>query len=421
MSVVKKYLSRQKLDLQNISAPEKGLKMVVVIPCFMEPDITTTLLSLWHTEPVDCVVEIIVVVNSSERSSDQQIEFNRQTYRQLIKFAKVHQRKGVRFLPILIEGASRKHAGVGLARKTGMDLALQRFVQVDQPNGILVSLDADTLVSQNYLSAICHFFCKHPKAVGANLAFAHKKMASSNNPNVYLATLTYELYLRYFRQALKFTGFPYAHHTIGSCFTISAEAYAKVGGMPRKQAGEDFYLLHKLFPMGHFGEIVKASVFPAARESDRVPFGTGPMVTRVLQNNSQLSTYPLDLFLCLKRFFEVWPILFNQPKTDLSSLGLDTRLLQFLKTQKFEQELWRVSQNSASEETFVKQLFAAFNAFKVIQFLNETTVLASDKNDVLVESVRLLKALGVDAFGTDVRSLLAIFRGIDDGGFSADY
>ena len=38
-----------------------------------------------------------------------------------------------------------KDAGVGLARKTGMDEALYRFNMLGKPEGIILSYDADSL------------------------------------------------------------------------------------------------------------------------------------------------------------------------------------------------------------------------------------------------------------------------------------
>ena len=64
--------------------------------------------------------------------------------------------------------------------------------------------------------------------------------------------------------------------TIGSAFAVTANAYIKRGGMTRSQAGEDFYFLQTLAQIGTVGEITTTKVYPSARLSDRIPFGTGP-------------------------------------------------------------------------------------------------------------------------------------------------
>ena len=45
---------------------------------------------------------------------------------------------------------------------------------------------------------------------------------------------------------LGFAGSPYAYHSVGSTLAVRAEAYAIVRGVPKRAAGEDFYLLDKL-------------------------------------------------------------------------------------------------------------------------------------------------------------------------------
>ena len=51
---------------------------------------------------------------------------------------------------------AHKHAGVGWGRKIGMDLALKRFLHLNK-NGLIVGLDADTIVEENYLNSIFRF------------------------------------------------------------------------------------------------------------------------------------------------------------------------------------------------------------------------------------------------------------------------
>ena len=47
-----------------------------------------------------------------------------------------------------------KHAGVGLARKIGMDMAAYRLEQVQQRTAPIVCFDADSRCAPNYLKAI---------------------------------------------------------------------------------------------------------------------------------------------------------------------------------------------------------------------------------------------------------------------------
>jgi len=104
---------------------------------------------------------------------------------------------------------------------------------------------------------------------------------------------------------LDFAGFPDSIYTIGSAFAVRAEAYVKQGGMNRRQAGEDFYFLNKLTKLGTVAEINDAFVFPSARVSDRVPFGTGAAMTKWMNEDEDLTkTYNFAAFQDLKRLFD---------------------------------------------------------------------------------------------------------------------
>ena len=100
------------------------------------------------------------------------------------------------------------------------------------------------------------------------------------DPKQRLGIQLYEDYLHYYKKALDYAGFPDSIYTIGSAFAVRADAYVKQGGMNRRQAGEDFYFLNKLTKLGKITEINDAYVYPSARVSDRVPFGTGAAMNK---------------------------------------------------------------------------------------------------------------------------------------------
>jgi hypothetical protein len=96
------------------------------------------------------------------------------------------------------------------------------------------------------------------------------------------ATLRYELSLRYYVLGLRSAASPYAFHTIGSLLSVAASSYANVRGFPRRQAGEDFYMLNKLAKLGPVHRLAGAPVRIRSRRSTRAPFGTGPAVVALL-------------------------------------------------------------------------------------------------------------------------------------------
>src|SRR5204862_3217619 len=132
------------------------------------------------------------------------------------------------------------------------------------------------------------------------------------------------LHLRYYIQALRYAGFPHAHHTIGSCMAVRAGEYRQQGGMNKRKAGEDFYFLHKIIPLGGFGDLTGTTVYPSPRPSDRVPFGTGKAVRENLPGR-QIKTYPLDAFLDLKQMIARVPKMYRcgkeRRREDLAALS----------------------------------------------------------------------------------------------------
>ncbi|MCA1747279.1 MAG: hypothetical protein LC655_06250, partial [Bacteroidales bacterium] len=191
-------------------------------------------------------------------------------------------------------------------------------------DGIIVSLDADTVVRRDYLRAVEDHFSRHPRASGCSISFEHPLSQQKYNrlfykpndqsatpskesrsdqqlsadhisrdndyeiqlprenfpPIVFDAVTNYELHQRYYLLAVRYTGYPYAYHTVGSCFAVQVEAYCRAGGMSRRKAGEDFYFIQKVAMQGGFTECRSTRVYPSPRPSDRVPFGTGPDISR---------------------------------------------------------------------------------------------------------------------------------------------
>ena len=232
----KPYIERQKAEYKSVALPsELNAGMIVVIPAFNEPALFDTLHSLRACSRPNVNLLTVIVFNSGEHSDEKVVEQNRLSYEQTLLFADKYNEPRFHFFPLLFERLPRKHAGVGLARKTGMDLAVAHFLHNGSARGIIVSLDADCTVSENFLVSIFDAFSddKHLNTTVHN--FFHR--VEKNNPQMENAVRQYELYIHYFRQMLRETGFPYYHHTIGSAFAVAADAYVRVGGMGRQQGG----------------------------------------------------------------------------------------------------------------------------------------------------------------------------------------
>lgn len=369
-----KYIQKQRAEYLVEKLPiDFSADIVVVIPCYDEPNIHETLDSLNKCLPPTSKAIVVIVINAGEHSPESVVKKNRKTFRELVLFAKNELNNQIFFKPFLFENLPKKHAGVGLARKIGMDLAINYFFRTQNANGIIASLDADCIVSENYLASIFNTFSRNEKLCASVFDFRHR--VENNNPEITAAIHQYEKYLHYFSHALQFIGFPYYYVTIGSAFAVSADAYVRVGGMGRQQGGEDFYFLQKVFALEQTVELHDVTVFPIARFSDRIPFGTGPALQKIIaEPNRQFNVYAFEAFEVLKLFFDCIDDFYG---SDIQSITqkIGTQHLavrQFVKIIDFLTNLEDCNANSASLQSFRKRFFHHFNAFRIIKFLNFT-------------------------------------------------
>jgi len=74
------YLNRYSFREELITEiPKDDLGIVVVIPCCNEPDLTASLQSLYTCDEPICNVEVIVVINASERAEETVLVQNRKS------------------------------------------------------------------------------------------------------------------------------------------------------------------------------------------------------------------------------------------------------------------------------------------------------------------------------------------------------
>ena len=183
-----------------------------------------------------------------------------------------------------LEGETPRHQGVGRARRVGCDLALALMDKGSITSPWIVSGDADCQWPPGF------FQQRWPDEASAiTLPFTHH--GRENDP-ISAATLLYELKLHHYVLHLAALGSPYAFHALGSSFAVSANAYAKVRGVPLRSAGEDFYLLNKLAKVGSIHRATGPCITITSRQSPRVPFGTGPAVQHLLETGD-MSSAPL--------------------------------------------------------------------------------------------------------------------------------
>jgi hypothetical protein len=374
MGFADQYFQKQKDFKLHIKAvPHKDLRFVVVIPCYYENNLIHSLSSLYDCYKPQSTVEIIVVINSSLNDSSKIKQHNLKTLKQAGEWIKGHQDSKFQYHLIYVPDLPPKFAGAGLARKIGMDEAVSRFDTVQNKSGIIISFDADSICDNNYFIEIEKSFNKYPDADGCSIYFEHPLSGNDFAEPVYRAICLYELHLRYYVQSLRVISFPYAYHTVGSCFAVKALAYVRQGGMNKRKAGEDFYFLHKIIPLGRFIDINTTCVIPSPRPSGRVPFGTGSAVSRFLtKEGSSLMTYNPSSFEALKRLLEVYPHFFKTTAAGSEKIirQLPMPVKDFLHQIRAAGKIDEINRNCNNTGSFSRRFLAWFNAFTVLRFLN---------------------------------------------------
>ncbi len=415
------YLGKQKGFKPYFSEiPSERLGFVVVIPAFLERDLIATLESLLNCRKPENHVEVMVVLNIPENAGPDMIAENRHSAGLTASWMKKFSAPVFRFLLVDSLIMPMKDAGVGLARKTGMDEAVHRFNIHNNSGGIILSLDADSLCDTNYFMAIQETLENQPSTNGFNLYFEHPVSGPGYSEAIYRGITSYELHLRYLNLFTRFTGFPYAFHTIGSCFGVRADAYVREGGMNRRKAGEDFYFLHKIISLGHFMEINSTCVIPSPRESGRVPFGTGAAIGKYLASGEQeILTYPPACFHDLRDFFREANRMFHMNRGELALLvnRQSPALRTFLSEIQAVYAILVIQANSGSAAAFVKRFFRWFDAFRVIKFLNHASRTCYGRMPINQAARIYLSDTGRPAMqpmDTDM-DLLRILRGIEKG------
>jgi hypothetical protein len=177
-----------------------------------------------------------------------------------------------------------------------MDEAVRRFDATDNPGGAIVCLDADCTVEKNYFVSIEKELLNSKKHTSCSLYFEHPFQSDKSGSGGCRNIVSYELHLRYYVCALRTIGYPYAFHTVGSAMAVKAGEYVSVGGMNRREA-ERFFISSETGSVGYLIFLNSTAVYPSARESMRVPFGTGATISMLSGKQGQhFLTYDFGAF-----------------------------------------------------------------------------------------------------------------------------
>jgi len=253
------------------------------------------------------------------------------------------------------KGWRKNNAGVGWARKT----LFEEILKTANNEDVIISLDADTLFQETYFQSIGENFSKNKIDV-ISVPYYHKL---TEDDHINCAILRYEIYLRNYFINMHRIGSPYTFTAIGSAIALKVKALCKIRNITPLSSGEDFYLLQKLRKMTPISNYNSELVYPAARFSTRVLFGTGPAMIKGSSGN--WNNYPIyhhTLFDTIKETYDIIPELFTE--------DIETEFIDFLKTQYKTNDLWGpLRKNFKTLPQFVRAFHEKADGLRILQFL----------------------------------------------------
>jgi hypothetical protein len=399
-SRLEKYLASRALTAPwtLTGTPKRDFTGAVVIPSLAESSSLFSTLRSLAQNPADFSSRFlfVVVVNHREDAPPADKDDNLKTLERLSAAD-----LSVAGLPLAwVDAASpglelpAKTGGVGMARKVGFDLALPRLDLKKDPL-VLISLDADTFCRPDYLPAIENHFRK-ASVPGAVIPFCHQPGATEEEDR---AIRRYELFLRAYVLGLQRAGSPYAFHTVGSAMACTADGYARMGGMNYRGAGEDFYFLQHLAKTGGVSRVEGTVVYPSARTSHRVPFGTGRSMTDLLSGK-----YGAVLFYRVEcyRILGDWLKLVEQSLGEKGQLlqqkaaEISTSLADFLEGNRFV-DLWeKLRRNFRTPQNLSKGFHEWFDGLKTMKLIHHLSAGPHPRQNPEPAVIALLRWAGLE-------------------------
>jgi hypothetical protein len=260
--------------------------------------------------------------------------------------------------------------GVGLARKIGADLALSLIVSKRVRHPLIAMTDADAHLPADYFARLAQV---EPGISAALFPFWHEP---SGEASIDRATALYEIKLRYFQGGLRWARSPYAFHTVGSTMVVNARAYALVRGVPKRRAGEDFYLLDKLSKIGPVTSLAGAPIKLHSRLSDRVPFGTGSESAK-LARGTELLLYHPACFVAVKQVVEDLQSLAEAAgpggapaATSHALVRMPSLVRRFLEAQGAPQAWQGITTQAPDPVTRLRRLHGWFDGFRTLKLMH---------------------------------------------------
>jgi hypothetical protein len=369
---IQQYLERYSdlsPELDSIAALGPYAEAVVVPVCGEDAIVDGLLDSLVDAaEEREAAVLVVLVVNQDESTHLDHRASNRAL---LDRFASLGKVSSYLTLAVLDRTKGWEKCGVGTARKIGSDVALALHAKGLLSSPWIHTTDADARVAMDYFTLTPTSSTPWglgPLPLGAMVhPYRHRLDGAMGE-----ALRQYDAYLRYYSQGLAMAGSPFAFPTIGSTISFSAEAYAQVRGFPRKQAGEDFYFLHKVSKVAFIWE-GGGEVSLVCRPSNRVPFGTGQSIAKIAalkQDGTPYTVCSPAVFEQLSGWFQAIDQLAEGKSWEDATSGLGRALLEGLEQMGADQEQTRIQQNRKTAPDRLRHWHTWFDGFRTLKLIH---------------------------------------------------
>ncbi len=184
-------------------------------------------------------------------------------------------------------------AGVGHARRTGMDAAAHRL----PPDGLIATTDADSTPAPDWLRAQLDAVANGAHAIGGRI-----EVGAHDLPAAALVRREADASRR--RAALRGAGAREHHQFSGASLAVTAATYARVGGLDPREALEDEGFERVLHRHGiPIERLAAVRVTTSARRVGRAPRGLAVDLRRngwLAERNYDASEFSLDRLLAAK-------------------------------------------------------------------------------------------------------------------------
>jgi hypothetical protein len=143
--------------------------------------------------------------------------------------------------------------------------------------------------------------------------------------------------------------------------------------MKVRSAGEDFYFLHHLAKVGGLSRVKGTMVYPSARPSNRVPFGTGRSISRLLdKEKGAVLFYQTECFKILAAWLDLVRGNLDADGESLQSKAgtISSDLTDFLSKVKFPSTWERLRKNFRPPPLLLKGFHDWFDGLKTMKFIH---------------------------------------------------